>query len=219
MSEVALVAGSETLTGRKLIEKLLDRGIKVVAPITGKETDIAESGVSDLTVLTWNRSSWFSTKAVVRESLRLHGQIDSVWLFHHAVPSRSAFADTTTGEIEAVLEQSLKGSIALVRELTKPLSRSNGFLGLVMPYKTGAGLGPLDAMASAAFTGFAGSYMKEAGPVLWACGFASESPDADGFAEDVLRLSDERPKKLHGRWYRYSGTRHWLGKPSFVDSV
>ena len=213
------MAGSETLTGRKLIEKLLDRGTKVVAPITGKETDIADSGVSDLTVLSWNRSSWFSTKAVVRESLRLHGHIDSFWLFHHAVPSRTAFADTTTGEIETVLEQSLKGSIALVRELAGPLSRSNGFLGMVMPYKTGTAQGPMDSMAAAAFTGFAGSYVKEAGPVLWACGFAGLSPDADGFADELLRLSDEKPDKLRGRWYRYSGSRRQFGRSSYVDSV
>ena len=219
MNEVALVTGSETLTGRKLIEKLLARGTKVVAPIAGKETDTTESGASNLTVLTWNRSSWFSTKAVVRESLRLHGRIDAAWLLHHPPSTRSAFADATTGDIETVLEQSVKSSVALVRELSGPLSGSRGFLGLVLPYRTGVPAGPMDSLASAAFAGFAGTFAKEAGPVLWACGFTSTSPDADGFAADLVRLSDEKPEKLRGRWYRYTGGRRPFGGPSIVDSV
>jgi NAD(P)-dependent dehydrogenase (short-subunit alcohol dehydrogenase family) len=219
MNEVALVTGSETLTGRKLIEKLLARGTKVVAPIAGKETDAAESNSSDLTVLTWNRSSWFSTKAVIRESLRFHGRIDSAWILHHAAPSRMSFADATTGDIESVLEQSVKGSIALVRELAGPLSASGGLLGMVLPFRPGAPTGPMDAMAAAAFAGFAGSYVKEAGPLLWACGFASGSPDADGFSSDILRLSDEKPGKLRGRWFRYSGSRRPFSGSTFVDSV
>lgn len=219
MNEVVLVTGSETLTGRKLIEKLLARGSRVVAPIAGKETETNETGTPNLTVLTWNRSSWFSTKAVIREVLRRFGGIDAAWILHRHTSSDPDFAATGSSDIENVLEQSVKGSVALVRELVPVLEHSGGFLGMVIPHKAGAAPGPLDAMAYGAFKGFSESLIRETNPALWACGFFCNSPDADGFTTELLRLRDEKPGKLRGCWYRYTDGRGPFRGPSILQTI
>ena len=219
MSEVVLVTGSETLTGRKLIEKLLARGSKVVAPVAGKETERNETGSPDLCVLTWNRSSWFSAKAVVREALRLYGRIDAGWLLQPGRPAAGPFAEAVSGDVEDVLENTVKGSVALTRELLPVLASSGGFLGMVRPHRSGGESGPLEALADGAFAGFASSLIRETPPSLWSCGFASASPDAEGFASAILGLRDERPSKLRGRWYRYAEGRRPFGGPGIVDSI
>jgi len=219
MNEVVLVTGSETLTGRKLIEKLLARGSQVVAPVAGKETDTNKTDTPNLTVLTWNRSSWFSTKAVIREIIRQFGRIDTAWLLHQPAPAVQDFSDAGSSDIELVLEQSIKGSIAMTREVLPLLEASGGFLGMVLPHRTGAAPGPLDALASGAFKGFSGALIRETNPLLWACGFQGNSPDADGFASEPLRVIDEQPDAPRGRWYRYADGRRPVGGSAFVDTI
>jgi len=219
MNEVVLVTGSETLTGRKLIEKLLARGSRVVAPVAGRETDTGAGGTPDLTVLTWNRASWFSTKAVVREAIRVHQRLDAAWLLHPATAARVPFAEAATGDIESVLEHSVKSTVAMVRELTPHLSDSGGFLGMVLPHRSGGPPDPLDALAKGAFAEFAGAVFRESPPSVFACGFIGHSPDADGFTDHLLRLQGERPEKLRSRWFRYTEGRRPFGGTGFADSA
>ncbi len=219
MSKVVLVTGSESLTGRKLIEKLLDREYTVVAPVAGKETERNETGTTNLTVLTWNRSSWFSAKAVIRETLRLHGQLDAAWILNSQVNAVPAFSEAGSGDVEDVLEHSIKGNIALIRELSPVLSASGGFLGMVAPHRVGGDPGPLEALSDGAFNGFATSLIRETMPSLWACGFYNASPDAEGFTDAILKQWDEKPAKLRGRWYRYSNGRGPFGRPGIADTI
>ena len=219
MSDVVLVTGSESLTCRKLIEKLLARGCRVVAPVAGRETDRSETGTANLTVLTWNRASWFSAKAVVREALRHHGQINAALVLSVRTASAPPFPEAGSGDVEEILEHSVKGNIALVRELSPILSAGGGFLGMVVPHRVGGLPGPLDALADGAFNSFATSLIRETLPSLWACGFYSRSPDAEGFTDAILRNREERPEKLRGRWYRYTEGRGPFGRPGISDII
>jgi len=218
MSEVSLVSGSETLTGRKLIEKLLTGGSQVVASVAGAATRANETSRGNLCVLTWNRSSWFSTKAVVREALRRYGRIDSGWILHQAPTPFRNFAEAKSSDIETVLEQSIKGSIALARELLPLLEHSRGFLGMVIPQQSGTVPNPLDSLAHAAFTGFSTSLIREVKLNLWACAFISKSPNADGFAARIIELRNSRPARLKGRWYKYTEDRRLFGGSSVLDT-
>jgi len=218
MNEVSLVSGSETLTGRKLIEKLLVRGSQVIAPVAGAATRANKTSKDNLCVLTWNRSSWFSTKAVVREALRRYGRIDFGWILHQAPPPFRNFAEARSNDIEAVLEQSIKGSIALTRELLPLLENSNGFLGMVLPHQSGTVPNPLDSLAHAAFTGFSTSLIQEVKPDLWTCAFISRSPNAEGFATRIIELGNSKPAKLKGRWYKYTEERRLFGGSSILNT-
>ncbi len=218
MSKTVLVTGSESLTGRKLIEKLLARDCRVVAPVAGKETDRNETGTANLTVLTWNRASWFSAKAVVRETLRHYGQIDAA-LILNSHTSGPVFSEAASSDVEDVLEHSVKGSVALVRELSPLLSATGGFLGMVIPHRVGGNAGPLDALADGAFKGFAASLIQETQLSLWACGFLSTSPDADGFTDAVIANWENRPEKLRGNWYRYTEARGPFGRSGITETI
>jgi len=218
MNEVSLVSGSETLTGRKLIEKLLARGSQVIAPVAGAATQANETKRENLCVLTWNRSSWFSTKAVVREALRRYGRIDSGWILHQVPPPLRNFSEAGSNDIEAVLEQSIKGSIALARELLPLLEDSSGFLGMVLPHQSGTVRGPLDSLAHGAFTGFSTSLIQEVKLDLWACAFISKSTNAGDFATKIIELGNSKPVKLRGRWYRYAEGRRFFGGSTMLDT-
>jgi len=211
MNEVVLVTGSETLTGRKLIEKLLSEGSRVVVPVAGKETDIKDTGTPNLTVLSWNRSSWFSAKAVIREVLRRFGRIDTAWILHQPAAAVDIFSDSGSSSIETVLEYSVKGNVAIIRELVSPLETSGGFLGIVIPHRTGGTISPLESLASGAFTGFSTSLFHETGTSLWACGFLCNSPDVEGFTDKLIQLQAEKPGKLRNQWFRYAEGRKPFG--------
>jgi len=218
MSEVSLVSGSETLTGRKLIEKLLARGSQVIAPVAGTSTRANETKRDNLCVLTWNRASWFSTKAIIRETLRRFGHIDSGWILHQAPPPFRNFSEARSNDIEQVLEQSIKGSIALARELLPLLEKSDGFLGMVLPHQSGTLPGPLDSLARGAFTGFSTSLIQEVKLGLWACAFLSKSTNADYFTTKIIELGHTKPAKLKGRWYKYAEGRRFWGGSSILDT-
>ncbi|MCG8453468.1 MAG: SDR family NAD(P)-dependent oxidoreductase [Spirochaetales bacterium] len=215
MDEVVLVTGSESLTGRKLIEKLLSRGCRVVAPVAGKETEISETETPNLTVLTWNRSSWFSAKTILREIIRRNGKLDAAWIIHQAPTVNVPFSEASPSDAELILEQHIKGNVALVREVLPNLP-SKGFLGFVRPHKAGT-LGSLAAMSDGAFTSFATGVMNESGTRAWSAGFSNASPDAEGFTTALLSRWDERPKKLEKRWFRYTEGRRPFSGPSITD--
>ena len=216
MNEVTLVTGSESLTGRKLIEKLLMRGCRVIAPVAGKETETNVTGTENLNVLTWNRASWFSAKTVIRESISLYGRIDAAWIVHRPSRDTRSFFESGSSDIEAVLEKDVKGSLAIIRDLLPHLESSAGFLGMVVPHGSG---GPMAGLSQGAFTGFTGAFIREAGPGLWTCGINSSSPDADGFTTALIRLWDEKPSRLRGRWYHYSEGRRLFAASAFSDSI
>jgi NAD(P)-dependent dehydrogenase (short-subunit alcohol dehydrogenase family) len=216
MNEVVLVTGSETLTGRKLIEKLLSEGSRVVVPVAGKETETKDTGTPNLTVLSWNRSSWFSAKAVIREVLRRFGRIDTAWILHQPPPAVDIFSDSGSSSIETVLEHSVKGNVAIIRELVSPLENSGGFLGVVLPHRTGGSISSLESLAAGAFTGFSTSLFHETGTSLWASGFICNSPDVEGFTDKLIQLQAEKPDKLRNQWFRYTEGRRPFGGAAIV---
>jgi len=219
MKEVALVIGSETLAGRKLIEKLLSKGHTVVAPVPGKETETRDTETDNLCVISWNRASWFSAKNVVRETIRRFGKIDTLWLFHQRSGFQDSLEASAAEEIEMVIDESIKGSVAAAREALPYLKQSSGFLGMVIPHQSGIIPGPLESLVKGAFTGLADYLIKNSSGHIWSCGILSNSPDADGFAERLIIIKNEKPPKLRGKWFIYSEKRKFPGKSSIVENL
>ncbi len=222
MSKVVLVTGGNTLTGRKLIEKLLSREFRVITPVPGKGSESPETGTKNLTVLNWNRASWFSTKNLVREILRIHGELDAAFVLNHHISSGLALDEMDSSQVENVLEQSVKSDVSLVRELTAlPLhgGKDAFFLGMVIPHRKGGAPEPLDALAEGAFKGFAASVIRNNRPGWWSCGFVNTSADAESFAEALIDRWQQRPPKLRGNWYRYAEGKRPFGGSGIVDTI
>ena len=219
MENTALVTGSETLLGRKLIEKLLARGYRVIAPIPGKAVEKDGTSNDRLTVIPWNRASWFSAKTVVRESLRRNGRIDAALLLHKDPKIAAPFAQAEPSDVEEVLEGTVKGTVALARELRAALGASEGILAFAVPHRTGQEPGPLDALALGAFLSFAQSLMAQPAGEAWTCGFRSVSTDADGYAEAILDSLGKKPPRLRGRWLFYADGRRPFGGPAVRKTV
>lgn len=219
MNHVALVTGSESLPGWKLIEKLLARDCRVIAPVTDTEIETSPPGSPNLTFLTWNRASWFSAKAVVRESLRLHGRIDAAWIIHRPPAVPRSFPESDSGTIETVLEHTVKGSLAIIRDLLPHLENSAGFLAMVIPHIGGPPAGPMAGLARGAFTGFTEAFIREAGSSIFSCGISSASPNTDAFTSALIHLWHEKPPKLRGRCCRYTDRRRPFTTTAFSDTM
>ena len=219
MNQVALVTGSESLTGRKLIEQLLAQDCRVIAPVADRETDTSLSDTPNLTLLTWNRASWFSAKTVVRESLRLHGRIDAAWIIHRSADAPPSFLESDSSSIETVLEHDVKGSLALIRDLLPHLQASAGFLAMVIPQIDTPPAGPMAGLARGAFIGFTETLIRQVDPSIFSCGISGASPSADSFTAALIRLWHEKPPKLRGRCCRCTDRRRPFPTTAFSDTM
>ncbi len=217
MEKVVLVSESESFIGRSLINILLEKGCQVIAVATGDETPDSET--ERLITLSWNPASWFSTKAIVRESLRLFNHIDAAWIIHSSDKITKPFAEIDSSDIERTLEHTIKGSIALSRELLTTLESTDGFLGMVIPHEAGARNGIMNDLSQGAFTGFASGLMKEENLKIWSCGMHSDSPDAVEFSTAMVCLWEERPPRLRSRWYRHRSKSYLFKNLAFSNTI
>jgi len=232
MKEVVLVVGSETLTGRKLIEKQLSLGNVVVAVIPGGNTQTNETETENLLVIEWNRLSWFSAKAVIREALIKFGRIDSAWLFYRRPESDGKLTEIPPENIDSAIDMSIRGNTAMTREILNAFNYTGTFekhgtsetentgeteniikekfFAMVMPHQSGrpsaADLSntPMENMTEKAFRGLADSVMQDKQRKVWFCGLISTSPDAEGFVDKIISLREELPKKLKNKWFLYN---------------
>ena len=195
MSKITLVTGSDTLTGRKLIEKLLHGDTHVVAPIQSSTKDIMTSNTSNLTTLTWNRFSWFSTKSMIREILQNHKTINAALILHSHAVSEKDFQEAPYNEIDNIVDYSVKSNIILMRELIPVLEASSGFLGMVIPHRSNWKTGPLHSLTDGAFVGFSESIIHEPGSNIWSCGFHSAPLMWTNSARKSYRLLETNPGK------------------------
>ncbi len=220
MDKVVLVAGGESALGRKMIKHLLDMNCRVIVPVDGdKMTVVSKTETDNLTVINWNRASWFSTKTVIRETLRLFHRIDAAWVIHEPMQTIKSFVELGSGDIEEVLDRTIKGSIAITRDLYSPLESTEGFLGLVLSHCLGVPGNTMYALAQGAFTGFAEAFIKEASSSIWTCGMQNFSTKPEAFATAIIQLWDERPERLRQRWYRFTEKPPAFKKMAFSDSA
>lgn len=119
MGKVILITGSETLLGRKLIEKNLAAGNKVIAPVISRDENSGEPQKNNLLVLPWNKSSIISSRTVIREGMRIFRSIDEAILVYSENKTNEQLSDFSTSEIDEAIESSIHGTVYLTRELLK----------------------------------------------------------------------------------------------------
>ena len=195
--------------GQKITEKLIEKDCQVIVPMLNSESKPQGLHAENLTSIPWNPASWFSAKTVVRETIRRFHQLDAAWILHNPKLDFRPFAEIGNAHIEQVLENTVKGSLAITREIILALNTSGGFLGLVATHGSG---GAMNALTEGAFLGFAKTFIKETSSKIWSCGIQCSSPEIDAFADTLLRVWEDRPDKFRGRWYKHTGDRRLFGK-------
>ncbi len=203
MSQVVLIAGSETLLGRKIVEKELARGNRVVAPVSSsRESGSGESSRDNLLVIPWNRTSLFSAKTVIQETVRKWDTPDRVYILDGKSRESDPFSDLSLADLDRIVDQELKGFLYLSHLIINLLKKKNGSsLFFVRQFSTGRESG-LDSGCAAFFKEMADGIMAEGEERISLCGFLSQTSNADVCAESILEYAVSLPDKARGEWLR-----------------
>lgn len=204
MEKVVLITGSESLLGRKLVEKSLNRGLKVVAPVGSNSGSGTDSGREDLLVIPWNRSSVFSAKTVVREAERQFGKLDMALFLSPHSTELSYLMELSVSDLDNHLDNTIRGPVYLVKETLSAMQKKDG--GQLCFTMTGSkSMQALQKGSFGFFRSFADSLILESDPKMQMCGFLSDSNDMENYADFILELlSQDIPPKALGQWLKHS---------------
>jgi len=208
MSAVVLVTDFDTPLGGELARRLRAAGNTVVATRSGSEKKEAPAAQEEsLLILDWNRKSPISTRNVILTALNRFDRIDEALVLEVPGVERKLLHETSYQSIEAAVDQWVKGSLFLIKELLEVFQRARaGVLALVHYSQPEAGgvFPPLEAALRGSFQALAqslfSSYNQE---YLYLNGFESTSSQCQEFAEFLLGTLNERGRRVSGKWFRF----------------
>jgi NAD(P)-dependent dehydrogenase (short-subunit alcohol dehydrogenase family) len=209
MSKVVLIAGSETLLGRKIVEKELNLGNRVVAPVSSSgESSTGESSRENLLVIPWNKSSLFSAKTIIQETVRRWGYLDRAYIIGGVNQERAPFADLSLADLDKVVDREIKGLLYLTNQLMNLLSKKpSSSLFFIRRVFNGSGNG-IDRGCSGFFKELSDGIMEERQENITVAGFISSTTNAEAAAESILEYAADLPDKARGEWLRISEKRN-----------
>jgi|GEM_PF-667502 len=204
MGKVILIAGSETLLGRKLIEKNLSAGNSVIAPVQSKDENTNEPQKNNLLVIPWNKSSVISTRTIIREGIRVFQKIDEAILVYSENKTNDQLTDFSTSEIDESVESSINGTVYLTRELLKVFNSSEeGCLSFAIVNKNRKIINPIEKGFQGFFKSFADSTVFSDSR-LFKCAFTTSVSEMDSYAAFICNILDEKPLKADRQWLNYT---------------
>ncbi|MBI9096857.1 MAG: hypothetical protein JEY91_00195 [Spirochaetaceae bacterium] len=203
MEKVILITDSETLLGRKLIEKNLSAGNKVIAPVQSKDLNSSEPQKNNLLVVPWNKSSIISTRTVIREGIRVFQKIDEAILVYSENKTNDQLMDFSTSEIDEAIESSINGTVYLTRELMKILvTQLNSAISYVIVQKNQNQENPIEKGFLGFFTSFADATILGNNDI-YKCSFTTSVSEMDSYADFICNILDERPPKADRQWLKH----------------
>lgn len=204
MGKVILITGSETLLGRKLIEKNLKEGNKVIAPVQSKDENTKDPQKNNLLVIPWNKSSVISTRTVVREGIRVFQKIDEAILVYSENKTNDQLLDFSTSEIDEAVSSAINGTVYLTRELFRiNSSNETGCLSFAVVNKNQNIENPLNTGFSGFFKSFADSVIQSNNK-LYKCAFTTSVSEMDSYAQFICSVLNERPQKAEQQWLNFT---------------
>jgi len=204
MGKVILITGSETLLGRKLIEKNLSAGNKVIAPVHSKDENSNEPQKNNLLVVPWNKSSVISTRTVIREGIRVFRKIDEAILVYSENKTNDQLLDFSTSEIDELIESSISGIVYLTKEILKTLnSTENGALSFAWVRKAVNTKNPVEAGVKGFFRTFADAALLNS-DTIYKCAFTTTVTEMDSYAGFICNVLNDRPLKADSQWLNYT---------------
>lgn len=204
MGKIILITGSETLLGRKLIEKNLSAGNSVIAPVQSKDKNSNEPQKNNLLVLPWNKSSVISTRTVIREGIRVFRKIDEAILVYSDNKTNIQLLNFSTSEVDELIECSTNSLVYLTKELFKTLSPTDpGAIAFAYVRKNSNTGNPVEKGVKGFFKAFADASI-ETNNNLYKCAFTTSVSEMDSYASFICSILDERPVKADKQWLQYA---------------
>ena len=210
--ETMLVTDTQTPLGLGLAHLMLKESWNVVAAPTDAAGGKPRKPLSDdlkkknAVVIPWNRSSPLSCKNVLLRGLQKFSSLHAACILFQPLVEPVAFTDLKYLDIETVLDQWIKGSILLARDLLSHFAaRRTGSLclvGLFLPKRPSPAV--LDDLCResllVAFSGLVAS-AKTCGVRVNA--FLSRSPDNKAYADFICRTFVEKCNKATGKLFYF----------------
>ncbi|MDR1947813.1 MAG: hypothetical protein LBQ38_00300 [Spirochaetaceae bacterium] len=165
---------------------------------------------SRLIPLSWNPGSPISARALVLAAVNRLEHIDNAILVCTPPSVRRPADELSPGDIEAIVNDYIKGWFFLVRELTIHLkTRGAGTLALVLSDIGTAGVRDetVDLMGpsvAASFRSFAqGLLAASFGKPYATLAFSTETGEDAGFASFIFKHVDEGGRRSSGKWFKF----------------
>jgi len=205
MSRTVLIAGSETLLGRKLIEIYLNGGCKVIAPVMTSLETMKESEKKNLLVIPWNRASLVSAKTVFRESVRVFGTIDTAVIVNPEITSPPQLEEGETEKIDDLFNMYIHGTLYLIKEILQYFrSRDSGTLAFAETEKGLSQTAVLSSMIIGCFHNMAEGLLLSGLDEIKLTGFTSRLTEMEDYAQFIKGIIDSGDSRINGEWLQYS---------------
>ncbi|MDR3277075.1 MAG: hypothetical protein LBT11_07725 [Treponema sp.] len=173
----------------------------------GEKAPCLEPGPSARIPLVWNPASPLSARTLTLAAENCLEHVDEAILVCTPPSLRTGPEDLAPADVEAVLNDHLKGWFFLSRELCRMFrDRGAGTLALVLqePAPGGEPADLLGPAVGAAFRAFAQSLLaSQPGKAYEVYGFSAESADAADFAAFIFKIIEERGRRNAGKWHKY----------------
>ncbi len=134
MSKVFLISDITNSFSLKLAKGLLDRDNIVIGLNSSFENELFNDGLKNRNfhIYNWNSSSPLSSTKIIKKCLNEFGKIDYAFLVFSPVGSSEKLYDLATFTLEKFVDEKIKGTLFLARELSQLFNKSkNGGIGLV----------------------------------------------------------------------------------------
>ena len=205
MNKVVLIAGSETLLGRKLMESTLEAGDSVIAPVMTDQESLKGSKRESLFITPWNRSSWVSAKTVLREGLRQFSTIDQAYFISPEYRYPKSFEQIKSEDIDKNVNLYLNGTTYLLLEVLDYFRKQDkGSLSFIETPKSQEFTHPLDGLVSGGFHNFAEGVLLSENSSIFRVGFCTDSAEMVDYATFIRDIVNNADAKAQGEWLKFS---------------
>jgi hypothetical protein len=174
----------------------------------GPERFQSSAAAANSISLSWNPGSFISARALTLAAVNRLGHIDDAVLVCTPPSVRRQAADMNPGEVEAIVNDYIKGWFFLVKEITLHMkTRGSGTLAMVLSDVGNARDEVVDLMGpsvAASFSSFAqGLLASSFGKPYYTLAFFSETGEDAPFASFIFKHIDEGGKRGSGKWFKY----------------
>jgi len=202
MEQTILITGQNKLLKEPLTNTFRKGGYHVTTTYTEKN----EAKKKDVHAIPWNMRSPLSAKNVLLTAASTTGSLAEIIILFPWTQIIKPLHETSSAEIEWAVDIQLKSSLFIIKESMHHLQKQGtGTLSLVYYVPGVEILPPLDALGSGGFTGLVKSlfafYQNEKISIN---GYLSSTTETGDYAEYIFKTIDERPKPVHGKFYKYS---------------